>query len=284
VDLPGRPAGNADAVRAAARAWDHLAWEIWQLSRALEPRADDLARSWSGAAADAYDGVWHQVRGGFYELDERIHGIAGQLRRSADAIEGGQTAYDRALVAMGIATAAGIGLTVLTLGSSDAAAAEADSAIAATAATVIADLDVAMGRMVALFAESAEALTGLATRFAVNFALRAPELVLSPAGGAATGVGIALATGVRDPGDLAASGLLGAAESGFGPRRRGIPEANATEEGATPPMWRLPTVQDAREQAWRASLPPAWATKQARFDSATHSMEPQLSMLRSRTS
>jgi hypothetical protein len=143
---------------------------------------------------------------------------------------------------------------------------------------------VAMGRMVALFAESAEALTGLATRFAVNFALRAPELVLSPAGGAATGVGIALATGVRDPGDLAASGLLGAAESGFGPRRRGIPEANATEEGATPPMSRLPTVQDRASRLGghpcrRRGRPSRRGSTRLR-----HSMEPQLSMLRSRTS
>jgi WXG100 family type VII secretion target len=246
VDLPGRPSGNADTLRAAAHAWDHLAWEVWQLSRALEVEADGLAQGWSGAAGDAYADVWRQVRRGFYDLDGRIHDVAGRLRRAADAIEGGQSAYDRALAAVGIATVAGIGLTVLTLGLSDAAAAEADSAIAAAAATIIADLEATLARVAALFAESADAIGGLASRFAVNFAMRAPELAYGPAGGGAMGVGFALASGARDPRDLAASGLLGAAENTGGIRRSGnadteLDQPAFTSGGRSPGVLRQPT-------------------------------------------
>jgi hypothetical protein len=210
--------------------------------------------------------VWQQVPGGFYELDERIHGIAAQLRRSADAIEGGQTAYDRALVAMGIATAAGIGLTVLTLGISDAAAAEADSAIATTAATIIAELEMTLGRVVTLFADSAEALSGLASRFAVNFAIRAPELAFSSAGGGAIRTGMAFASGVRDPADLAASGLLGAAEGAGRGGRRGGGSHPEEAEGEIPTTRRFVRTPDPVEDVWRASMSVRQRVRQAVFD------------------
>jgi WXG100 family type VII secretion target len=264
MDLPGRPAGDADAVRAAAGAWDHLAWRIWHLSRSLEPHADDLARTWAGAAADAYATVWHQRRQAFDELDERIHRIAGQLRRTADATEDGQNGYDRTLEAMGFAAAAGIGLTVLTLGGSDAAAAEADGALATTAGAIIADLEMTLAREAALLSESAEALRGLASRFAVNFAMRGPDFAFSPAGGAAISTGIALASGVRDPGDLAASGLLGAAEDVGGGRRGGgsQPDEAEGEIPIAPPI-RTP---DPIEDAWNASLSTRQRVRQALFD------------------
>jgi WXG100 family type VII secretion target len=265
MDLPGRPTGNADALRAAAHAWDHLAWELWQLSRALERKADALAQGWSGAAGDAFTDVWRQMRTGFYELDGRIHDVAGRLRRAADAIEGGQAAYDRALAAVGIATVAGIGLTVLTLGLSDAAAAEADSAIAATAATIVADLEASLARVAALFAESAEALGGLAGRFAVNFALRAPELAYGPLGGGAIGASLAVAGGARDPGDIVVGGLLGAAES-VGPGRGGRAEADSevpATRGRGPTAEEHPTLT---EQAWRHAMTPAQIVKQRASD------------------
>lgn len=247
MDLPGRPSGDAEALRAASHAWEHLAWELWQLSRAVETKADALAQGWSGAAGDADADVWRQVRRGFYDLDGRIHDVAGRLRRAADAIEGGQAAYDRALAAAGIATVAGIGLTVFTLGFSDAAAAEADGVIAATAATVIADLEVTLARVAALFAESAEALGGLVGRFALNFAIRAPEFVSGPVGGGAIGASMALASGVRDPVDIAASGLLGAADGVGGGRRTAgtasaeeiASESTAAEEAVSAAPWRL---------------------------------------------
>jgi uncharacterized protein YukE len=254
---------------ARPRAWDHLAWEIWQLSRALEAEADALAIAWSGAAADAYADVWRPVRRGFYELDEKIHDVSGRLGGTADMIEGGQAAYDRALAAAGLVAAAGIGLTLLTAGLSDVAGAAAEGGIAATGTAIVADLELGMARVATLLAETTEALSGLASRFAVNFALRAPELAYGPVGGGAMGIGVALASGVRDPGDLAASGLLGAAESTGGGRRGAGGGAREEEpESGSPAAGASVKRPDPVEAAWRGSLSPAQVAKQAEYDRA----------------
>src|ERR1700731_2954312 len=73
VDLPGRPGGDPDALRAGARAWDHLAWEVWHLSRPVEKHLGALLEGWSGPAADTYRVRWEQVRRGLGELDHRLH-------------------------------------------------------------------------------------------------------------------------------------------------------------------------------------------------------------------
>lgn len=252
-------------LSARRRAWEHLAWEIWQLSRALEAEADALAIAWSGAAADACADVWRAVRRGFYELDEKIHDLSGRLRGAADMVEGGQAAYDRALAAAGLVAAAGIGLTLLTVGVSDVAGAAAEGGIAATETAIVADLEFGMARVATLLAETTEALSGLASRFAVNFALRAPELAYGPVGGGAMGIGVALASGVRDPGDLAASGLLGAAESAGG-GRRGAVETDGIEEHPPSGGGSTKVTADPVQEAWRTSLSPARAAKQAYFD------------------
>lgn len=112
VDLPGRPSGNADELRAGASAWDHLAWEIWQLSRPLEAGVDVLMAGWSGAAADSFAAAWQPVRRAFFELDPRIHDVAHRLRDAADSIEEGQTAYPldiAASAALGAAESVGGG-------------------------------------------------------------------------------------------------------------------------------------------------------------------------------
>jgi WXG100 family type VII secretion target len=265
VDLPGRPSGNADTLHAAARTWDHLASEIWQLRRVLEAEVDALALAWSGAAADAYAEAWQPVRRGFDELEAKIHGVARRLRTAGGMIEDGQAAYDRALAAAGVVAAAGIGLTLLSGGLSDVAGAAAEGEIAATATAIVSDLGLGMARVAELLAKTMEELSGLASRFAVNFAVRAPELAYGPAGGGAMGIGFALASGVRDPGDLAASGLLGAAEEDeFG----APPGARA---GAMRPMHPI-------EQAWSASLSPRQAARQALNDerAAERAADPSL--------
>jgi uncharacterized protein YukE len=269
VDLPGRPSGNAHHLRDGGRAWEHLAWEIWNLTRQVEQRVDALLQGWSGPAADAFAARWTEMRGGFAEFDHRLHAVAFRLRGIADVIEDAQSTYDRALAAAGIATAAGIGLTVFTLGVSDVLAEGADAALAANVVAFLARLEVTLARLGMMLAELAQMLDGLASRFAVNFAIRAPELASSPLGGGAISTGLALASGIRNPADLAATGLLGAVESGVGSRRGANAEGEVAEEGAARPLPRSPLAQDAREEAWRRSLPPAWATKQAKFDSAT---------------
>jgi WXG100 family type VII secretion target len=279
VDLPGRPSGNADTLHAAARTWDHLASEIWQLRRVLEAEVDALALAWSGAAADAYAEAWQPVRRGFDELEAKIHGVARRLRTAGGMIEDGQAAYDRALAAAGVVAAAGIGLTLLSGGLSDVAGAAAEGEIAATATAIVSDLGLGMARVAELLAKTMEELSGLASRFAVNFAVRAPELAYGPAGGGAMGIGFALASGVRDPGDLAASGLLGAAENAGGGRRGGGAAAEEDEFGA-PPGARAGAMRPMHpiEQAWSASLSPRQAARQALNDerAAERAADPSL--------
>jgi hypothetical protein len=85
VDLPGRPRGDPDALRAGARAWDHLAWEVWHLSRSVERHLGALLRGWSGPAVEVYPARWDQVHSGLSELDHRTFSDrqAGDQRRQS---------------------------------------------------------------------------------------------------------------------------------------------------------------------------------------------------------
>jgi uncharacterized protein YukE len=233
VDLPGRPGGDPDALRAGARAWDHLAWEVWHLSRPVERRLGALLEGWLGPAADAYRARWEQVHRGLGELDHRLHTNADHLRVLAGLVEDAQSAYDHALAAAGIATVAGIGLTLVTGGASDALAVEADSALGATVTAMIGEFQFAIGRMMALVADLAELMGALASRFAIEFAIKGPDLAYGAVGGAATGIAFSLADGERNLRDLALSGVVGGLVVGgrLG-RRGGKPEAEGEVPGA----------------------------------------------------
>jgi hypothetical protein len=111
------------------------------------------------------------------------------------------------------------------------------------------ELEVTLARVASLLVESAEAFSGLAGRFAVNLAIRAPELVSGPVGGGAIGAGLALASGARDPIDIAMSAGLGAGEGAVG-RRAGVTEKvdpvpaisvddvlTTLPEGRSPDVW-----------------------------------------------
>jgi uncharacterized protein YukE len=219
MDLPGRPGGSADHVSLGAAAWEHLAWEIWNVERRLDQRVRTLLEGWSGPGAEAFGKRWGEVRAGFPELDHHLHTVSDHLRVIGFRIQDGQEEYDLTLAEAGIVGVAGIAATVLTAGGSDLVAGEADAALAASLAAKLAELGVSLSRLGQLLSEVAEALGNLASRFALNLAVRVPQLAESPAGGAAVGAGMALASGVRDPVELAASGLLGVVEEAGGGRR-----------------------------------------------------------------
>jgi uncharacterized protein YukE len=219
VDLPGRPAGNVDHLRRGAGAWEHLAWEIWNIERQLDRQVRTLLEGWAGPGAEAFERRWTEARQGFPQLDHQLHTVADRLRVIAFTIQDGQEEYDQTLAEAGLVGVAGVALTVLTVGGSDLVAAEADAALVASLAGRLTELGVSVSRLATLLSEVVEGLGRVASRFAMDLAIRGPEFASSPAGGAATGVGLALASGVRDPGDLAASGLSGAAENIVGSRR-----------------------------------------------------------------
>jgi hypothetical protein len=117
---------------------------------------------------------------------------------------------------------------------------------------MIAQFGDAMARMAALIAEQAELLGALASRFAMEFAIKGPELAYGAAGGAAAGVAFALADGERDLRDLALSGVVGGlVEGGRLGRRGGTGRPNAV---------------DLVDKEWRESLLPAQAEKQSHWD------------------
>ncbi len=214
MDLPGRPRGNADALRAGARAWDHLAWEVWHLTRPVERCLTALLEGWSGPAADAYRARWDQVRRGLGEFDHRAQTAADHLRRLAGHIEDAQSGYDLALGAAGVLTVVGVGLTLVTGGGSDVLAGETDGALAAAVARMVAQFEAASARVMALITEVADLMGALASRFAMEFAIRAPELATGTVGGVGTGIAYSLADGQRDPRDIALGGLVGGLAEG----------------------------------------------------------------------
>ena len=147
--------------------------------------------------------------GGVPEFDHHLHTVADHLRAIGLTIQDGQEEYDLTLVEAGLVGVAGIAATVLTVGGSELVAGEADTALAATLAGKLAELGVSLSRLGQLLGEVADALGNLASRLSMSLIIRGPELAFSPAGGAAVGLGMALASGSRDPGDLAASAALG---------------------------------------------------------------------------
>ena len=213
-----------------------------------------LLESWSGPTADAYRARWDQVKQGLEEFDHRVHTCSDHLRRLAGHIEDAQSAYDHALGLAGMAAVAGIGLTLFTGGASDVVAGEAEGAIGGTLEAVVAEFQGAVGRCAALIGEMADLMGSLATRFAMEFEIRAPAPVVAAAAGAATNVAFSLADGARAPGELLENAAIGAAGEGAGlGRRGGVSEGEEVEMGAA-------------QRAWRASLSSEQAAKQAEFD------------------
>jgi uncharacterized protein YukE len=240
VELPGRPAGNVDHLRGGAAAWEHLAWQIWSIHRQLDQRVRTLLEGWSGPGADAFEKRWTGVAQGFPELDHHLHTVADRLRLIAFAIHDGQEEYDQTLAEAVLVGMAGVALTVLTVGGSDLVAGGAEAALAASLAGRLTELGITLSGLGALLREVAEALGNLTSRFAVDLAIRGPQLAYGPAGGAAVGVGLSLASGARDPFDIAAGAIAGAAENAGVRGGRGAGDEEI--ETAAPP--RLPKRGD----------------------------------------
>jgi hypothetical protein len=205
------------------------------------------------------------VRRGLGELDHRVHTNADHLRVLAGHIEDAQSGYDHVLAAAGIATVAGIGLTLVTGGLSDVLSVEADSALAATVAGMIAQFELAVARMTALIAELADLMGALASRFTIEFAIKAPELASGAAGGAGVGVAFSLADGERDLRDLALSGALGGLVEGGRLGRTGARGERGSSLESSREQVEVAST-DLVEQAWRESLSPSNLARQAEFD------------------
>lgn len=211
--LPGRPDGNADRLHDGARAWEGLAHDLWVMENDLRARGPGSVHDWwRGPAADAYLGDWQRVDGGLGGVDRQLHAVAQALHDAAGQIESAQHTYDAIAAGIGLTTAVGIGLTVFTLGISDAAAGGADAAEVGGATAAI---DV-LGGAIRGCTGALEAVVAQLEMAMIRVTLVLGELppVVAEAGyGAAVSTVTTLALGERDPAVLAMWGAAGATEA-----------------------------------------------------------------------
>ena len=174
IGIPGMPPGDPATLRHGRQAWHALADE---LGGAFQDVAGALsALDWSGAGASAFEqntGAAHQ---GSRSDFEHLRTFGDKLKEAGDRIEEAQNICKVSLVAAGVAAAAGLGLTIVSLGASDAVAA---AEIGADAAAVVAE-ETALEAFLGLIEN---AIVGIAQNFVRNFATQFVVNVVSQEGG-----------------------------------------------------------------------------------------------------
>jgi WXG100 family type VII secretion target len=150
------PGGDPGAIRQAAAAWRTLAGDLRTAQHDVEQQVSSLRSGWTGKASDAFQHWGTQLGTDIADSAGQCDRIAGQLDQVADKIQSTNDEIHGLIVAMGVTAAVGIGLTIFTLGFSDAAAAGAATAEATEAATLVTILtnflEGLLGRWVVAFA------------------------------------------------------------------------------------------------------------------------------------
>jgi WXG100 family type VII secretion target len=150
------PGGDPGAIRQAAQAWRTLASDLRTAQHDVGQQVSSLRSGWTGQASDAFQHWGTQLGTDIADSAGQCDRIAGQLDQVADKIQSTNDQIHGLIVAMGVTAAVGIGLTIFTLGFSDAAAAGAATAEAAEAATLVTILtnflEGLLGRWVVAFA------------------------------------------------------------------------------------------------------------------------------------
>lgn len=131
------PGGDPGAIRQAAAAWRTLASDLRTTQHDVEQQVSGLRAGWTGTASDAFQHWGTQLGTDIADSAGQCDRIAGQLDQVADKIQSTNDQIHALIVAMGVTAAVGIGLTIFTLGFSDAAAAGAATAEAAEATTLV---------------------------------------------------------------------------------------------------------------------------------------------------
>jgi WXG100 family type VII secretion target len=230
--MPGRPGGDPDALRRYAGMWDALNSSLSDMQNRTRPQADNVSAFWRGVAADAYHGTWSSYEANFGPLHDAIDTMARQLRDAAQKIDDAQNKYDHYAEAAAAVAAAGIGLTIFTLGISDAVAAGSEGGIAAAASAVIAELATALEAIGGFIADCYATIGTLVLQLQLSLT-PLQGLLLTGAAGAVTFGGGTYLSGDHNAWDVAAAsafGFLGTADPEFGMSTGGTGASAASSE------------------------------------------------------
>ncbi len=156
------PPGDAAQVRAAAEQWRVAAGALEALADATGSRVAALGGRWSGPARQAFDGHWRAFAQGLGDGAGELRAAAQVLDRVAAAVDEARARYAQVMAASAATVAAGLLLTPLTLGASDAVA---GGVVAGEVGLLLATLAEALGVEAATLA----GLTITAARVATAF-------------------------------------------------------------------------------------------------------------------
>lgn len=223
--MPGRPGGDPGRLRQIASGWDALNQALYDTERKLFPQADDVYGWWRGRAAMAYSCQWALYSSNLPQLHQAISAMSGHLRDAAGKIQDAQDQYDHyAEIAAGIA-AAGIGLTIFTLGVSDLVAGMSEGGVIAAATAIIETLGAALEAIGGFIADTFATISTLVLELQLSLTPLQGFLLTGAAGGI-TFAGVTYASGDHNAEDVALAGIFGfatTADPGFGQGGAGDP-------------------------------------------------------------
>lgn len=164
------PGGDPGVLRARAGDWRTAASGLRDRRQRLEGVVTSTVARWEGSASGAFATYWTELSTGVEETAAAFDEVAGGLDEIADEIERVNEEVHQIYVEIGITVAAGVALSVVTMGFSGLLSAGAAAAGAARAATLVARLGSFLLRMRAVIAASRVALVGRAAVFSRRIA------------------------------------------------------------------------------------------------------------------
>lgn len=165
------PVGDPAKLRAAASAWTTLAAALRDTDQGLGDAVNTVAASWNGDAFTAFS-TWETTLAGVFDrAADQADNTAAWLNTTADFIDQKNSEIHHLYEAIAATAAVGIGLSIITFGISDAAAAVSTAAMVSEAEGIVA----AIG---SFLADMATTVAGYAADFAAQWA-KALTMVLT---------------------------------------------------------------------------------------------------------
>jgi WXG100 family type VII secretion target len=134
------PGGDPSVLRACAAAWRDMAKDLKNTRDTLDRQVSGLGGAWTGAASQGFHKHWEHTRGEIDAALPQFETVAQQLDTAADSIESVNNQIQEIVLEIAATAAIGIGLSIITAGFSDVAAATAAAAEAAEASAAVARL------------------------------------------------------------------------------------------------------------------------------------------------